>query len=45
MITKINILLLLVFTFLITVLVQDIRTERRAELGRLFVETAAVRYF
>jgi hypothetical protein len=41
---KVNALLLLVLAGLTTLLIVDIREERRAELGRLFVETAAVRY-
>ncbi len=44
MLTKINILLLLVLAGLVTVLVEDMRMERRAELGRLFVETSTVRH-
>jgi hypothetical protein len=41
---KVNAILLLVLTVITAVLVADIRAERRAELGRMFVETAAVRY-
>jgi hypothetical protein len=41
---KINAVLLLVLAVLTAVLVADIREERRAELGRMFVETAIVRY-
>lgn len=40
---KLNLVLLLVFTLLTAVLIADIRQERRAELGRMFVETAKVR--
>jgi hypothetical protein len=41
---KLNLVLLLVFTLLASVLIADIRRERREELGRMFVETAKVRY-
>jgi hypothetical protein len=42
---KLNAILLLVLTLLTAVLIADIRRERREELGRMFVETATVRYF